>query len=121
MDYCSRFPCPDYPWQATVSKLSAELKYKVLALANSSWPLHPKDQREFTPEAIFMIFVVLLFLLFAAIGTAITIFEYFDKPRIRRNSSSKVCENEMFPKSSAPTYKERENIKDLPQKGLINT
>ncbi|GFY63254.1 nose resistant to fluoxetine protein 6 [Trichonephila inaurata madagascariensis] len=121
MDYCSRFPCPDYPWQATVSKLSAELKYKVLALANSSWPLHPKDQREFTPEAIFMIFVVLLFLLFAAIGTAITIFEYFDKPRIRRNSSSKVCENEMFPKSSAPTYKERENIKDLPQKVMLKT
>ncbi|GFQ76392.1 nose resistant to fluoxetine protein 6 [Trichonephila clavata] len=116
MDYCSRFPCLDYPWQATAVKIAAELRYKVRSLANSSLALHPQDQRKFTPEAIFMIFVVLLFILLAAIGTAITIFEYFDKTRKRRTSFS---ENEMVTKNSVPTYKERETIENSPHKAAL--
>ncbi|GFQ76390.1 nose resistant to fluoxetine protein 6 [Trichonephila clavata] len=118
MDYCSRFPCLDYPWQATAVKIAAELRYKVRSLANSSLALHPQDQRKFTPEAIFMIFVVLLFILLAAIGTAITIFEYFDKTRKRRTSFS---ENEMVTKNSVPTYKERETIENSPHKVRLKT
>ncbi|GFW80213.1 nose resistant to fluoxetine protein 6 [Trichonephila clavipes] len=95
MNFCSRFSCPDYPWQATFTKISTTLKYKVLALANSSLPLHSQGPRKFTNGAIFMILVILLFLLFAAIGTAITIFEYFDKPHKRRNSVErfKICKD----------------------------
>ncbi|GFR07296.1 hypothetical protein TNCT_435361 [Trichonephila clavata] len=87
---------------------------KVLALSNSSVALHPQESRELTTEAIWMIFVILLFLLFAAIGTAITIFEYFVKHRRKRHSFSKVCENEKFTRNSAPSYKEIENLRNSP-------
>ncbi|GFY42459.1 nose resistant to fluoxetine protein 6 [Trichonephila inaurata madagascariensis] len=115
MNFCSRFSCPDYPWQATFTKISTTLKYTVLALANSSLPLHSQGPRKFTNGAIFMILAILLFLLFAAIGTAITIFEYFDKPRKRRNSVSKVSQNGKLTKNGTPPYKEIESLRNSRQ------
>ncbi|GFR26419.1 nose resistant to fluoxetine protein 6 [Trichonephila clavata] len=89
---------------------------KVIALANSSLPLHPQEPRKLTSEAILMIFIILLFLLFAALGTAITIFEYFDKPRKMRHSFGRICRNGKYTNNDAPSYKEMESLRNSPQK-----
>ncbi|GFT91275.1 hypothetical protein NPIL_685271, partial [Nephila pilipes] len=111
MEACSRISCPDYPWQATIPKIIAEMKYVVKALANSSDLFYHQVPKKFTSESIFMISILVTFMLIAAIGTAITIFENFCKLRTEGNHSRDVCKKRVISKNNiiARTYKDKES------------
>ncbi|GFU76432.1 hypothetical protein TNCV_4172681 [Trichonephila clavipes] len=77
MDTCSRIPSYDYPWQATFPKIMIHLKYEIKALTNLSITSHQHAPKKLTDEAKFMIFIISIFLILAAIGTVITAYDSY--------------------------------------------
>ncbi|GFV19945.1 nose resistant to fluoxetine protein 6 [Trichonephila clavipes] len=87
MDTCSRIPSYDYPWQATFPKIMIHLKYEIKALTNLSITSHQHAPKKLTDEAKFMIFIISIFLILAAIGTVITAYDSYYRTKKERCSS----------------------------------
>ncbi|GFX49943.1 nose resistant to fluoxetine protein 6 [Trichonephila clavipes] len=87
MDTCSRIPSYDYPWQATFPKIMIHLKYEIKALTNLSITSHQHAPKKLTDEAKFMIFIISIFLILAAIGTVITAYDSYYRTKKKRRSS----------------------------------
>ncbi|GFY63437.1 nose resistant to fluoxetine protein 6, partial [Trichonephila inaurata madagascariensis] len=87
MDTSSNFPSYDYPWQATLAKISLRLKYEIHALSNVSVVSQQHVPKKLTAEAKYMIFIISIFLILAAIGTTITAYDNYYKPKKKRRSS----------------------------------
>ncbi|GFS92340.1 hypothetical protein NPIL_374911 [Nephila pilipes] len=88
MNSCQRFSNKTRPWKGTnfETVFTAESLLKRLANAPKLEPhQRPKD---LTIEAIFVIFLFFIFVGLSAIGTLITVFENFQRDRVKRKSST---------------------------------
>ncbi|GFY63438.1 nose resistant to fluoxetine protein 6 [Trichonephila inaurata madagascariensis] len=87
MDTCSRISSYDYPWQATFPNIMIHLKYELKTLTNFSIASHQHAPKKLTDEAKFLIFIICIFLILAAIGTVITAYDSYYRPKKKRRSS----------------------------------
>ncbi|GBN24361.1 hypothetical protein AVEN_76981-1 [Araneus ventricosus] len=75
MDVCPQNSFGAHPWQATLSSIMMELKDE-FELANSTNALcHQPDRKKLTTEALFMLFVILLFVILTLIRSALSVYE----------------------------------------------
>ncbi|GFR16152.1 hypothetical protein TNCT_599531, partial [Trichonephila clavata] len=87
MDTSSSFPSYDYPWQATFAMISLRLRHELRSVTNVSVTSQKQTPKKLTAEATFMICIIFIFLIFAAIGTTITVYDSHYKPQKKRRSS----------------------------------
>ncbi|CAL1278469.1 unnamed protein product [Larinioides sclopetarius] len=76
MDTCTADSCDDFHWQATCPTLVKYMKSKLFFISNNTSVLKEPTSKNLTPEALYMIFVILCFVALAVIGSSLTAFEY---------------------------------------------
>ncbi|GFY58014.1 nose resistant to fluoxetine protein 6 [Trichonephila inaurata madagascariensis] len=77
----------DHHWQATFVGISIHLKHELQAHTNVSVTYQEHAPKKLTTEAKFMIFIISIFLILAAIGTTITAYDNYYRPKKKRRSS----------------------------------
>ncbi|GFU11478.1 hypothetical protein NPIL_67011, partial [Nephila pilipes] len=88
MNSCQKFSKKIRPWKGTNFDTVISARNELQRLANSSKFEYPQKSKDLTPEARFVIFIFFIFVGLCALGTAITVFEYFQRPSVKRKSSS---------------------------------
>ncbi|GFS92345.1 nose resistant to fluoxetine protein 6 [Nephila pilipes] len=88
MNSCQRFSNKTLPWRGTKFETIFSAESLLKRLANAPTLEHQQRPKDLTTEATFMIFLFFIFVGLSAIGTSITVFEYFQRDRTKRKSST---------------------------------
>ncbi|GFU16051.1 nose resistant to fluoxetine protein 6, partial [Nephila pilipes] len=91
MDKCTTEYCySNDEWQNSLIMMGYHIKRKLEAVENGSVTIQQSPPNPLTNEALYMIFVILAFVVLAAVGTLLTIYDYFCKECKEKNYSNGI-------------------------------
>ncbi|GBN69202.1 hypothetical protein AVEN_113690-1 [Araneus ventricosus] len=87
METCSNNFCLDSEWQATCLGLLMNLRNALPSTLENSMKIYPQVPKPLTKGAVYMIYVIFIFVLLAVAGSAITIYEFLLDSCARKTKS----------------------------------
>ncbi|KAF8777146.1 nose resistant to fluoxetine protein 6-like [Argiope bruennichi] len=79
MDSCPSNSSENIPWQATLEGILSNLKGEFLSAIDTNALKHQPVSKKLTPEALFMLYIILIFVILTIIGSSISAIELFCK------------------------------------------
>ncbi|GBM44207.1 hypothetical protein AVEN_15549-1 [Araneus ventricosus] len=76
MDACTTDSCDAFAWQATCPTLVKYMKSQLFFISNNTSVVKEPTPKNLTPEAVYMICVILCFVALAVVGSSLTALEY---------------------------------------------
>ncbi|CAL1284195.1 unnamed protein product [Larinioides sclopetarius] len=111
MDACPQNSFVNYPWQATLMTILRELRDEFKNVNTTSALCHQPVRKKLTTEALFMIYLILLFVILTLIRSTLSVYEYCknvstckNKDNTKRGASGTEEEKKLVKTSSHTVF-----------------